>query len=377
MNEFILPDFLQNQSADEVHKRMMESLPDDIDKSEGQFAWDFTRPTALEKAQFVEFQMAHAIQMIFPQFAHGEWLDEHAKPRGMTRKQSTYAEGIITVTGTAGTIIPSGSVFSTESINGEPSVDFVTVENAVIPASETIDIKIQCGTAGTVGNVAKNTIVLKSNNVSNLTSITNPNDLTGGTEEEDDDSFRERIVEYDRTQGASFVGSIADYKRWAMSVDGVGEAVVIPATDDTGVVTIVITDSEHNPGSETLRNNVYNYIMRPDNENERLAPVNADLSVVAPSTLNLTVSAGVEIDGSTTIDEVKENFYSDVKSYLVTAADDLEVKYTRIGSILSNVKGVVDYKNLRINGGTANISLTAMKLPAISLDDITFTQTAV
>ena len=356
---------------------MLKSLPDDIDKSEGQFAWDYTRPTALEKAQFVEFQMSQVIQLIFPQFAYGEWLDKHAENRGIVRKQATYAEGIIAVTGTAGTTIPSGSVFSTESINGEPSIDFTTVEDATVSEAGTVDIKIQCATAGTVGNVAKNTVVLKANNISNITSVTNPNDLTGGTEEEDDENLRERIMEYDRTQGVSFVGSKSDYKRWAMSVNGVGNAIVIPATDDTGLVTIVITDAEHNPGSESLCQNVYNYIMRPDNEDERLAPTNAYLSVVAPETLNFTVSAGVEIDNSTTIDEVKANFYSNVKSYLVTAADELEVKYSRIYSLLSNVKGIVDHKNLLIDGGIANIPLTIQQLPTISLDDITFTQTAV
>lgn len=377
MSTFTLPNFLKNQSTDEIHRRMLQSLPNDIDKSEGQFAWDYTRPTALEKSQFVEFQLSQAIQLIFPQFAHDEWLDYHAESRGLKRKQATYAEGIITVTGKAGVIIPSNSVFSTESVNGEPSVDFVTVEDVTISETETVDIKVKCTVAGTIGNVPINTIVLKANNISNITSVTNPNNLTGGTEMEDDESLRARILEYDRTQGVSFVGSPSDYKRWAMSVDGVGNAVVISAQDDSGLVTLIITDLEHNPGSETLCQNVYNKIMSPNNKDERLAPVNAYLSVLPPQTLNFTVTAGVEIDGTTTIEEVKKAFFADMKSYLVTAADDNEVKYSRVYSILTKIKGVVDHKDLLINGGTSNIPITVEQLPTISLDDITFTQTAV
>ena len=48
------PPFLQGQSADQIHSRMLENLPADIDKSQGNIPWDFTRPSALEKAEFEE-----------------------------------------------------------------------------------------------------------------------------------------------------------------------------------------------------------------------------------------------------------------------------------------------------------------------------------
>ena len=46
--EMELPDFLENSSEDEIHEKMLGNLPEDIDKSEGGFPWDFTRPTAIE-----------------------------------------------------------------------------------------------------------------------------------------------------------------------------------------------------------------------------------------------------------------------------------------------------------------------------------------
>ena len=46
--EMELPDFLENSSEDEIHEKMLGNLPDDIDKAEGGFPWDFTRPTAIE-----------------------------------------------------------------------------------------------------------------------------------------------------------------------------------------------------------------------------------------------------------------------------------------------------------------------------------------
>ena len=74
MTEYETPEFLQDDE-DEVHQRMLELLPDDLDKSEGSHIWDLTRPTAIEVAEFKEFTMNTALQMIFPQFANGEFLD--------------------------------------------------------------------------------------------------------------------------------------------------------------------------------------------------------------------------------------------------------------------------------------------------------------
>ena len=34
------PEFLEGYSADEIHSRMLDALPDGIDKSEGNIPWD-------------------------------------------------------------------------------------------------------------------------------------------------------------------------------------------------------------------------------------------------------------------------------------------------------------------------------------------------
>ena len=52
--EFIKPDFMENCTADEIHARMMNNLPDDIDDMPGGFPYDFTMPAALEKDEFIK-----------------------------------------------------------------------------------------------------------------------------------------------------------------------------------------------------------------------------------------------------------------------------------------------------------------------------------
>ena len=62
--------------------------------------------------------------------------------------------------------------------------------------------------------------------IAGVTLVNNADKITGGAEEEDDESLRLRIAEYDETSGESFVGCDADYIRWAKEVSGVGTVLV-------------------------------------------------------------------------------------------------------------------------------------------------------
>ena len=59
--EFIRPDFIENNSADEIHQRMMNNLPADIDDMPGGFPYDFTKPAALEKDEFINYHMVSPV----------------------------------------------------------------------------------------------------------------------------------------------------------------------------------------------------------------------------------------------------------------------------------------------------------------------------
>lgn len=374
MNDFQIPEFLSSETVESVHARMMSSLPDDIDKSGGQFPWDFTRPTALEKQYFVEFALVEALKQIVPMFATGEFADYHGQTRHMPRKSATASTGVITVTGAEGVVIPAGAMFSTESNNGVSSVDFLTDEEAIIPSNGSVDINVTCSEVGTVGNVESGTIVIKGSTLSSeITSVTNAEPTTGGTDEEADEDYTARQVEYDQNLDVSYVGSPYDYKRWALSVDGVGDAIVIPASDDSGTVTLVILDANGDPASEALCTEVYNYIFKPDDPYNRLAAINAVLVVKAPTTVTISVSAVLELTAGATLEAVKEAFTANLKEYLSVAAESGEVKYSEITARLYATEGVSDYSSVALNGGTANIQINQDQLPVCNTENISFT----
>lgn len=378
MAEFETPVFLQNHSPEEVFAHMKQILPSDLDLSEGGHAYNLTMPTALVIGELCEFILPEIIKLIFPEWSYGEFLDYHAQGRGMTRRAASAASGELTITGEPKTVIPAGSMFSTAAVNDEPSVDYKTLEAATIPDSGTVTVAVMCNQTGIIGNTDPGTIVLVSGRLTGVMSVTNEKPVSGGTEVEDDESLIERIVEYDKSQGESYTGSLADYKRWATSVAGVGSATVIPAQDDSGLITIILTDANGAPATEQLCTSVYNYIMRPDSPYERLAPVNALIKVEAPATFKLSISAIVELEEGATFESVKNAYAASLAVYLAEALADGEIKYSRLCAILAATEGVYDFSDLMygltgddsIYFGHENYPLTTSQLPTVHPEDL-------
>ncbi|MBQ5658104.1 MAG: baseplate J/gp47 family protein [Peptococcaceae bacterium] len=367
MAELTLDDisFLQGQDADSIHKEMLESLPDALDKTEGGFADDFTRPTALRMAKFAEQDILNAISCIFPETSFGDFLDRHGKTRGIVRKEATKAYGHVQVTAKAGTEIPVGTVFTTIADDYAVYVEFVSVTSGITESdTEPIDLAVEAVVAGIEGNVPAGAIALLGTNLKNVSSVINAEATTGGTDIEDDDSLRKRIDLYDKNRQVSYVGSKADYVRWALEVPGVGSAVCIPAQDTSGLVTLIITDANGDAANEQLCSDVYEYIQSPSDEYARKTNVNATLSVIPPATLDLTISATVELVYTGTLESVKSAFVSALKLYLSSCEG--EVKYSKVWSTLSSTPGISDLNNLLINGGTSNIAIGVDKLPNVT-----------
>jgi uncharacterized phage protein gp47/JayE len=392
MANFTIPDFIENSSVSNIHKRMRDNLPNTLDVSEGSHPWNLTYPNAYEYAYFIQYCLLNAIKMIWPEWSSGVYSDYHGNCRNMSRHEAQYATGQIVVTGASGTAIPEGSIFSTEQIGETSIVRFETTSSVVIGNDKSVTIPIAAVEIGKQGNVLANTITINSDKILGISSVNNPEATSGGFDEESDDDFNARIMEYDKTQDNAYIGNDNDYRRWAMSVDGVGEAIILDpednpdVDDDSGIVTIILIDSNSNPATAAICASVYNYIMSPtplstdgkrtEGEKtsiERLAPPGVTLVVIPPNTDAITVSGLVELDGTSDIDTVKAAYVIALQSYLLQAIQDGEIRYSKITACLSGIDGVADYKNVLLNNGTVNIQLNAQQVPTISLSNISLT----
>lgn len=361
------PALLAEMDDDVIHVRMLEAIPDDIDKTDGGFAHDFTRPAALEKAELM-VAFNDAIQIFFPEWSYSGWLDKHAARVGLSRKAAQAAETTLEITGVAGTILPAGFLFATPKTAISENIEFAVVESVTISAEGTVSPLVRCTETGTIGNVPANSITLMSSPIGGVAVITNPKAATGGIETESDDALRERIMERERSNESSYVGNDNDYKRWAKEVDGVGSVVVVPEWmgKGTGTVKLIVMDANGSPANNTILTAVYNHIISPDDRDSRLAPIEAILTVTTAEPISIAVSANVILEEGVELETVLAAYRTNLLAYFEEAKAENSVRYTRVCSVLSETAGVLDYTNLLLNGGTANIGITADDYPTIT-----------
>lgn len=366
------PALIAEVDDDIIHARMLENIPGDIDKTEGGFAHDFTRPAALEKAELL-IAINDAMQVFFPEWSYSAYLDMLASGAGLMRKAATAATGLLQITGVEGTVFPVGFRFCTPSTAIAPNVEFEALESATIDSSGETTIRVVCIETGTTGNVPANCVTLMSKPIGGVATITNENPITGGTETETDDSLRQRIIEKDRNNESSFVGCNADYKRWAKEVDGVGSAIVVPEWlgKGTGTVKLIIMDANGQPATSSLTKAVYDHICAPENEDERLAPIGAILTVATCSAVSINVAGEVILEDGATITAVMAAFEERLKVYFEEAKAEGSVRYTRVSSVLSETPGVLDYNPITINGAVDNVPITVDDYPTIGTITLT------
>ncbi len=360
---FINPDFIDNNSENEIHQRMMSHLPKDIDDMIGGFPYDFTKPAAIELSEFINYHMVRALMIAFPQFAWDEWLDLHGKQVHLTRHEAECASGFVEVSGIAGTVIPSGTIFCTPATNDSPALEYVSNEDSIIGSDGTVTISVTAVTSGTISNVAANTICMMAKPDKNILSVTNKEPITGGTERESNNAYYDRIAaEYDSSM--TYLGNDSDYIRWAKEA-GAGDCIVVSAYDGPGTVKLVFVDRNGEPANNTLIQEVYHYIVSPDDRTKRLLPTAcAKLVCVAATTVNINyICTGLSIDETTTIEQIKKDFKEAVMKIYDKAKNDGILRYNDVRPLISAINGVQDFDTFMINDNIVNIQLAQEEYP--------------
>lgn len=361
--DFIRPDFIENSSAEEIHQRMMNNLPADIDDMPGGFPYDFTRPAALEIDEFVNYHLVRALMIAFPQYAWDEWLDLHGQQVHIERHHPERASGKVRVTGKTGTVIAEGTIFCTPATDSGPSIGFRTTEAKVIEADGTVLIDVAAVESGMGSNVPANTVTLMAKPDKSITEIINPDPIRGGTERESNDDYYDRIAaEY--ASSLTFLGNDSDYIRWAKEA-GAGDCIVIPAAEGPGTVKLVLVDGNGQPANERLVQDVYNHIVSPENRSARLLPT-ACCRLICGSATTVRVNyviTRIIYDGTTTIEQIEADFASAVKAVYISAKQQEVLRYNDVRPVISDIAGVIDFGTFLMNGETENIRLSREEYP--------------
>ena len=358
------PDYLKDADTQEaaIRGRMLAKVTDTVDKSEGSYVWDSLSPVAIEMV-FIRMALQKALKLGFAQTVDAENIDYlvmRAEEHGVYRTAATYATGSIHITGKPKTVVPSGLKLATEAdadLNIK-SVFFVTTETVTISDDGTADVAIKAVDAGVSGDVSAGSIVLLATARKNVYSVTNQAATTGGTDDESLESLLARYLEKVRNPGTS--GNMADYKQWATSVNGVGDAHVIPLWNGEGTVKVVVLGADKKPAAADIVEAVRQYINDKAATGDRMAPIGATVTIVPASTVSMTLDATIVMNASAgvALSAIQASLTSALEAYLSKMAFQTStIRYSRIGAIILDQTGVVDYSSLTINGQTGNLSL--------------------
>lgn len=368
--EFVSPDFINDNNPEDIHERMMANLPADIDDMPGGFPWDFTYPTAVQKSELIQYHLVKTLMLMYPQYAWGEWLDLHAAQAGVQRREAGYAHAFIKVSGSEGTVVTEGSIFCTLETEFNESIEFATDYEVTIGEEEEETIPVTAVVSGSGSNVNANTVTLMSKTIKGITAVTNETNITGGTDEENDESLLERIEQANIDNSNSFIGNDSDYIRWAKEVVGVGSAHVIPEWDGPSTVKLVIMDSNGLPANQAIIDAVHNHIMSPEDRLLRKAPIGAHLAVISAGLIDIDYSANIVLSSGYDLESIIEQFKIKVQKYYITAKENGLVKYNKLHAILAEIDGVNDFSDFKMNQAVANIVVEEDQYP--STHDVEF-----
>lgn len=357
-------DFTQ-ETYQNILQAMLDRVPDTYDKRD-----TAPIPTALGPAAWAlegfYLSLNQVQQQAFIQTAQGQSLDYLAVIAGLTRYTASAAVRL----GVFNAAIATGARFST--INGENSINFICTAAATVsdPTEGFYYYQLTAETAGTIGNEYTGPI-LPIQTIPGLTSAEITDILIPGDDTETDEAFRERIIE--ALNERPFGGNIAAYKQYVSGIDGVGSVQVYPIWNGGGTVKLSVLGADWLPASEELVENVQNAVDPPPNQGLGLgmAPIGAQVTVVAPTELTVNVSATLTLQSGYQIGQVQEPIEQAIEAYLLTVRQawdtntsttsvvyEANVYLARITAAIVGVTGVVNATNVQLNGGTSDLTLT-------------------
>jgi uncharacterized phage protein gp47/JayE len=178
-----------------------------------------------------------ALQLI-PDTAETIWLDRHAdiwlvNSDGTTgRKLATLASGTATFTGNlGGEVVPTGTQLNARDVFYETTADVTcSLSQAPTPGP------IRALDPGSAGNQPAGTALSVATTVVGVVSSATVVSLDGGTDEENDDDLRVRVLQ--RIRQPPMGGAEHDYVRWALAVPGCTRAWCSPLEMGIGTVTV-------------------------------------------------------------------------------------------------------------------------------------------
>lgn len=342
---------------EDILNRMLERVPNDVDKREGSIIYDALSPAAAELSQmYVEIENNADLCMLDTTI--GTYLDRKALDFGIERKQSTYAIRKAIMVASEGKIIdiPIDTRFEKDMV-------FYSVISKI---SDT-EYRLVCEVVGAIGNLPFGKLN-PIDSIQYLDSATLTDIIIPGEETESDELLRLRVK--NKISNSSQDGNVAQYLQWASEYSGVGKAKVFPLWNGGNTVKLSITSSENTPASSQLISDFQKYL-DPNSEGlgEGKAPLGAKVTVATGTSKQIDIRAEIVLEeGYSNASEASAKIVEYLRNITYRQS---YVSYFFIGNILVGLDSIYDMRNLRLNGTSADIAVGEEEIPTLGSLNLT------
>lgn len=374
MNPNELADELEAQNYDYWLNLMLDNVPNDIDKREGSIIYDAIAPAAIVNAQ-QSLSLANIIRETYIKTAQGEFLDYRAVEHGTNRYTATNTEVKARFND------DDGNPVNVEVGDRFASIAESPIFYTVIKANDDGTAEMQAEEAGTSANSYLGQIlpVTPNDNLAwaEITEITIP-----AKDEENDEHLRARLL--NSNSWVAYGGNVADYLDMTSKISDVGATQVYPVWNGAGTVKLVILNNDLMPASQTLIKKVKEEIDPEDNETQGygLAPIDHQVTVVAPETFKVSIAMNVTTAENASIDTIRTNIKASLEELFKSLRKDwstidsvtgrgykLTVYRSKILSRAMTLEGVVNATMPQLNGKDEDLQLvfdnTTSQLPVL------------
>ncbi|HDR1846258.1 TPA: baseplate J/gp47 family protein [Pasteurella multocida] len=275
-------------------------------------------------------------KQIIPTTADENYLIEYALYKGIARKPASKAEGLITLDVAVQAEIPEGTAFQHQ----QTGLKFFTLETQTATVGK-FDVKVQCDTEGSIGNLSANTPVALTSSILGVKPNAVIKLMSGGADIESLSRLLSRLIQ--RVQFPPAGGAPHDYIRWANEVPGITRAWCYPrykGGGTTGVAIVCDDRSDILPTSDDIQK-VKKHIEGHKNTVTGLwegMPAGNELFVFAPTVKTQTFTIRL-VPASTQLKSAVQNA---LISYFKTVEPEQKIYISHLRAIVSNVIGEVD-----------------------------------
>lgn len=366
-----------DKTFENILSDMLGRVDDNLNKRDGSLI-----KTSLSAAAWaiegIYLNLAHIQSQAYANTAIGENLDYIAGSVGLDRKEATKAQWYVL----SNAPIPIGTILLYP--NSDESVYFESLdESEEIETPEDPDLPYRtltiCQSAGSDANDFSGSLQTVDF-VSGLTSVVLDYISIPGSDEETDDSLRERY--FQEVGAVEFGGNMSSYRTFIKTIGGVGAVQVFPVWNGAGTVLCSVLSDSLEPITADKISEIQNIVCPPyaDDPNETpsdygfgMAPIGASVTITTAVAHTVVIVAQIQRTSGTsrTLNEIIADIKSSIKDYIHTLCSNWEnlstfnsisysviLYYNKILGLMSMVDGVDVVVDCTVNGTRGNISYT-------------------